>query len=189
MKKVVLGLIGATALVGSTMAIAGGADNATVPLYGAKTGVYLNGDLGYGGYDYSGNPGTDHGAGLAWAASAGYQFMKNLAVEVGYVGLPSNTIANTTVHQGYVNVLAKAIYSIKQYDVFAKAGLGLTMESAKGDNVTVTNNNHYPVPVIGAGAAYNFTDNVAATLEGRYSFKTDNVSDTLVGLAGISYKF
>ncbi len=189
MKKVVLGLIGATALVGSTMAVAGSADNATAPLYGAKTGVYLNGNLGYGGYDYAGNTGSDHGAGLAWAASAGYQFTKNLAVEVGYVGLPSNTIADITVHQGYVNVLAKALYSIKQYDVFAKAGLGLTTESAKGSGVTVTNNNHYPIPVVGAGVDYNFTDHVAATLEGRYSFKTDNVSDTLVGLAGISYKF
>lgn len=204
MKKVVLGLIGATALVGSTMAVAGGADNATAPLYGAKTGFYLSGDLGYGNAQYkTENTVTQeikykHYNGIAWDVAAGYQFIKNLAVEVGYVGLPSYSIKDadnkSTFGSGYYNLLAKVIYPMGQFDVYGKAGVGLTREaiSTKDDNdnsVTIVNNRHNFVPVVGAGADYYLTDKLSTGVQALYTVKTNDVKSSFVTLAGLSYKF
>ncbi|MCX7121135.1 MAG: hypothetical protein NTZ67_05100 [Gammaproteobacteria bacterium] len=208
MKKVVVTLVGAVALVTVGMAAAAtttsnmAASNQTVYPSGNNSGIFISGNAGYGEFDVSRDVGATrfNNSGFAWNGNVGYQFSRYFAVETGYTHFAnvseSNNIgdsANVSDIYG-VDLLAKGILPINsQFNVFAKAGamyLSATPSFGVGnytftDNVAVT---HY-VPELGLGTAYYVSSNVSVSLQAITTFKTDNMPATYAAYAGLGYKF
>jgi len=202
MNKLVLvtALSAATLLAGN--ALAGSVETASNP-----AGFYVNGNLGYGAS--LGLPsGWNTKSHLVWSGNAGYQFNKYIAVEGGYMQLPSAKVKDTSLvnvksTQSLIDIVAKGIYPInEQFDVFAKAGLGYSFQrlsaSVVGLGYASEKAKHFIVPVFGAGADYNINSNLAVTVQGFANMahgKKENFADanylpsSLSGLVGLTYKF
>lgn len=138
----------------------------------------------------------------AWKIFGGYQFNRNLGVEVGYTELGKITATGTVLGVPFsakgtakgLEVLGVATFPInEQFAVYGKAGLFRWDADA---SVTVN-----PLPPLGAsdkgtdltyglGLKYNFTKNVAARLEWqRYNdVGDDNTKVNVIG-AGLVFKF
>jgi OmpA-OmpF porin, OOP family len=121
---------------------------------------------------------------FAWKLSAGYQFHRNFAAEVGYVdwgkvsaGTPAGSV---DLRSNGFEVLGVAIVPLSQsFSAYAKAGF--VRWDADGGGVG-DNGTEF---TYGLGLAYDFTRNFTGRLEWqRY---TDLVVDTF--MAGVVYKF
>jgi OmpA-OmpF porin, OOP family len=186
------------------------AANSTAVAPTSKTGLYLSGDLGFGGIHNTKSIKGLHNkkTGFVWNATAGYKLNPYFAVEGGYLQAATRKYSDTfgtnkadvEANLGLFNILAKGMYPVmSNLDVFAKAGVGYTY---KDTDVTIngyTINSSLEkkdnfVPIIGGGADYYVTKNIAATAQLLYSFqrgsdKSMKTPPTLNGLVGLSYSF
>ena len=203
MKKFTTSIIAVAALAATTISMAGGPDMSNQNLASNmgpthRSGFYLNGGLGYGDITSSAVAGVTKD-GFIYNAAAGYQFSPYLAVEAGYLELPviKTTVSTTTVKDssGLFNLLVKGMYPVTtNFDAFAKAGFGISRDSLNVNGVSTSDTNHYFVPMIGGGADYYLTDNVAVTGQVLYTFQNGSSANlkfpaSVDGLLGITYKF
>ncbi len=209
MNKTVIALLGASALLLSTASIAGGTTTVGAADMDANNaaGLYISGNVGYGGIDLGdkiplllGFDKPDK-AGFAWSTAIGYQFNRYVAVEGGYIQFAdvkynahaddSTSLTQTT---DAADLAVKGIYPFNnQVSVFAKVGLAVLSHSAVKtvDNVSLMAGDaiHQVVPLFGVGASYNFTPNWAVSLQGLATTKAGDFDATYTGLVGLSYKF
>jgi len=206
MKKLILV---SALMLSSSAVLAGGVDKAPA----SKTfmnNFYITAGVGYGKNNNEGdlkaaglgNTSTKD-SGVAALAGVGYQFNPNIAVEAGYMYLPTSKGTDTYLGESFTTKLnsqmiyavAKGIYPInEQFDVFAKAGAGFIYQdisvSADGVSLTLPGANQWSVaPLLGAGADYNINKHVAITAQAYYSIGTSKVNSMYGGLAGLTYKF
>ncbi|MCH9643584.1 MAG: outer membrane beta-barrel protein [Gammaproteobacteria bacterium] len=202
MKKLTVSIIAATALVATGVSFAGGPDhyrhsnNVASVAPTQRSGVYVNGGIGYGNITSKADSTVDSKKGFVWNGALGYQFNPYIAVEAGYLALPTVKFNdNSTEHSGVWNLLAKGMYPVmSNLDVFAKAGVGVTRDSYTADGTTTSDTNHRIVPIVGGGADYYVTNNVAITGQVLYTFQNGsngavNFPSSLNGLVGVTYKF
>ena len=174
-------LIAAAAVLGVSSAYAGGPEMMAAPAAPSFT-PYFYGELGlgYAQTDYSlftpsgGITGGDNkNGGLSYAGDFGYQFMPNLAVELGGGYLPK--FKNATLSEGDTDYSTSAsswyAYGAGRIDtdvindninVYAKAGVAyrnVDLDVGNGD---------YWAPIFGAGVSYDVRDNIYVALEMNY---------------------
>ena len=172
MNKITVGIIVSSAAILSASALAGGVDTAAG---NNGAGVYISGNMGYGYVDQDkpSIPGSVSGlvnlnssvsqelGGFGWNAAVGYQFNRYVALEGGYIQMPTirdkvtvtatnpnfpgtsaTDTVNIKVRPNLIYLAVKGIYPInQQFDLFAKLGAARTggTGSAKS-TVSVTNN-------------------------------------------------
>ncbi|OGT35683.1 MAG: hypothetical protein A3F11_07190 [Gammaproteobacteria bacterium RIFCSPHIGHO2_12_FULL_37_14] len=219
MKKVIVGFVGATALAAFSVAMAGEMTNIPASDQPSSNnndaGFFISGNLGYDKFDFA-KPTTAPisqdsitNTGFAWNGNVGYQFNSYFALESGYTqfadvlanspipGISSGMLAVENKDNYGIDLLAKGILPINQkFNVFAKAGvmrLHTTQVTSRlgvfPDSSTTLASVRY-VPEFGVGASYNLTHNVALTLQGITTLKSNNnIPATYAGYAGLSYKF
>lgn len=147
MKNIFIGMLSATALAVSTIAMAGGPDNMATPapaveaapassgFMSALNGVYVGTDLGYAispnAITPSSTPGlTDDG--FTFAFHAGYNFNQYIGLEAGYTRLPKVGVnspmgfAGTDNNDVYSFVVKGSYPVLNKLNVFAKAGYALS---------------------------------------------------------------
>jgi len=202
MKKALVGLVGAAALATLTtgMAAASSSMNADQSSSNNAAGIFISGNLGYGtvnnsksdiNYTYllGAQPNTLHNTGFAWNANIGYQFNKNVAIEGGYTHFGEQKATWTNIGSDNISlsgfgVDAKFIIPVNdQFSVFAKGGaIDMHQKNQASGNLTGTVTGSAWTPEVGAGVAYNVTQNVALNLQDIYTLKTDyNKTVTPVG--------
>lgn len=222
MKKVVVNIVSAAALTlgmaAATNGMAATSQNFSNQTSSNGAGIFVSGNLGYGtignsasDYNTTGQPAATsfNHDGLAWAANAGYQFNKYLAVEAGYISFgqskantynTSSQAVKATDTFGGFDAAVKGILPINnQFDVFAKAG-AVDMHDdldVTGAGTTTKATGHSWAPLLGIGTSYNINKNVALTAQDDYAFKTTykyqgqntRMPSGNAILAGVSYKF
>lgn len=200
MKKLLVGIAGASVLALSSAALAGGMDTydgkAANDVYN-YSGFYLGAGAGYGLTDTENFPGI-HRDGFAFNVDGGYRFNRYVAAEAGYLYFPRVKIdfddVNSTVHSSAVYIAGKGILPINDsFDVFAKAGAGLTFTSASADasglTITASSHQHPIIPIYGVGADYNINQNLAITVQGIGTIGVQDFPSTYMGTAGLTYTF
>src|SRR5689334_8411633 len=118
MNKIFSLLSGAAILAASTVGLAGGPDNTPVSFNenNAAAGFYVEGDVGYGRYN---GPKADEQESLSlssfvWAANLGYQFNSYVALEAGFMQLPT---LKADTRDGYELVKSKVRTNAVTFDV------------------------------------------------------------------------
>ena len=169
----------------------------------AGYGLTNAGDIsGLDDYEREWSVGHDNGA--VGRIFIGYDFHKYFAAELGYMRFLQKTklyadgvLANQVVVQT-MDLLGKAKFPINDFfGIYAKAGLGYTMNSFDSrDTAVYGNNNKYVGIVYGVGINYNITSNIMADLSwmrygsGHHSINADGFQpDYDLFMLGISYKF
>lgn len=140
--------------------------------------------------------------GFAGRVFLGYQFNQYGAVELGGVYLPEatfNKVGGTTTHadlkQYSIDLLAKGTLPLgTAFGLYAKGGLAwihrddleATISGTKYEsNITKSK----VVPVLGAGAEYNFTDQFTTDISYLRYFPSGNLRATDLYSVGFTYKF
>jgi OmpA-OmpF porin, OOP family len=169
--------------------------NALADITDETSGVYITGNLGYGGVDVSD---ATKDSGLTWNAAAGYQLDRYFAMEGGYIqfahieGFDPEVGGKFTVHPSAIYLAAKGILPLQDnFDLFAKVGAARTSISTDfldGD-VVVHSDSHRIVALFGVGGDYNINQHIAITAQ----FLTSTVSDdafpaTFGGTLGLTVK-
>lgn len=178
-----------------------------------QSSVYAGLQLGYANMHYdkqwllsgnnSINVGSVNNSGLAGRLSLGYDFSKNLGMEIGYVFLPKVKFNEVNVDQhtvsfdqNIIDICGKVTWPLQQYnvDLYGKAGVaGVTrddLQASKGaQKVEFDAADTKTVAVIGAGVDYGFSDHVFADLSYMHYFAQDDLKPTdFVGI-GMAYRF
>ena len=184
MNKIVITLVGAAALAGSVVALAGGVDQAPAAKQG---GFYMGADLGYAntpnGFrkisaaaksDLNAAGISQENSGLTFGFHAGYDFNKYVALEGGYIRLPKvgykdkNNLIGKNDFVGHENnnvayAAVKGMYPFlnDKLDVFAKVGYAAIFSnsgadfSVNGTTYQVSGTSEtYYDPLVGAGVEY-----------------------------------
>ncbi|HLB56845.1 MAG TPA: outer membrane beta-barrel protein [Coxiellaceae bacterium] len=220
MKKVVVNIVSAAALTlgmaAATNGMAATSQNFSNHTSGNGAGIFVSGNLGYGTSGYSksyytnsvfgSQPTSYNDDAFAWAANAGYQFNRYLALEAGYISFGQSKATSTlpatmTNTFGGFDAAAKGILPINnQFNVFAKAGVVDMHEnvnlSSGSVSANIGNGNSW-APLLGVGTAYNINKNVALTVQDDYAFQTHYkksgttylMPSANAILGGVSFKF
>lgn len=195
MKKLIV--VSAAALA-TSVAVAGGMNStysAPAAVAAPATNLYVQAQLGYAQTYWKNHFGgvvtsSKHGnGGFTWGADLGYQFNKNMAVELGGFYLPKATVNSNTTKSwaGYAAVKLSAPV-MSNVSVYAKVGLGyqhVKIDSAK---------THHWGPAFGAGVDYDLGNNMFVNVQYmRFAGKVKNgvaeATNPNIWTAGIGYKF
>ena len=205
MKKIVIGLMAATALTASAVSMAGGPDNMNAPAT-KDSGLYVGAGVGYGAYtgqyvkDAALKTTFKKTHNFVFGAHVGYDINKYVAAQVEYLYLPhlaAKASADADLTAQAFALEAKVMYPLMDGKVipFADAGGALVIEGyavapkASHD----TGRTYMWRPVVGAGAEYKVMPNLGVTVEykaiiGSTSANNRNdFSTTQMGLVGINY--
>lgn len=210
MKNIFIGILGAAAIAGSTIAMAGGPDNmstaVSAPVAPAPsenfmsmlTGLYVGTDLGYAvspnAYPtISGISNVDDG--FAFAFHAGYNFNQYIGAEAGYLRLPklgykiNGTFAGNDDNNVY-SLMVKGSYPVMdKLNVFAKAGYSVITADAAGAT-TADNTGTFYNPVVAGGAEYRVLPNLGVNAQYMAIIQVDNQYPTThLVTAGLNYYF
>lgn len=158
----------------------------------ASAQTYVGADIGRAGTEVSDGSMSAKITDNGYKLYAGYEINKNFGAEIGYANLGSFTESSTSYKPSALYVAGTATYPInEQASVFGK--LGVSANRAKISDAGNSDTFTHTGLLIGVGAAYNVTSNVALVLEyvnfgkiaeeGSAHVKTDLVS------VGIRYKF
>lgn len=174
-----------------------------VPFSAQAAGGYVGGSFGQSTYDLD-------DAGLiatsrdekdnAWKLYGGFEFNQNWGVEVGYANLGelrnvynvSGTSVSLTGKAHSVYVAGTGTLPLNdQFSVFGKLGLAANHTSATGraGNFALSDSGNKIGALIGVGAAYNVTKNVAVTLEYENFGKVADDAKAQMWSLGARYKF
>ena len=203
MKKLVVGVVGAVALVTAGMAAAAATTSpvksvASAPeqtFSNSAAGFYVNAGLGWGHVAQSIQDASSVSRNaLAWAGFAGYQFNPYVALETGFIDFGHATqtydgIGSAKESLYGFDVDAKGIYPVSnKLDVFGTAGVIRMTDKATG---IVSGSTHAWTPDLGAGVAYHVMPTIDLTAQDVYAFKNSDkdIPAANAVLAGVSYKF
>ena len=195
MKKVIVSLIGASALIVSAAGMAatnvGNNNGPEAPVNAA--GVYVNGSIGAGNLSTKDNSDIKRGH-FVWSADAGYQFNQYIAAELGYISLPTLKDRTTKVklNSSAIYLAAKGILPINEkVDVFGKAGVARRTEGVEfKDGTTISSGKDKYSPLLAVGADYNLTSKLAVTVQGTTLLKNTKAYPAVyMGTVGLTYKF
>ena len=212
MKNIFMGILSATALAASTIAMAGGPDNMATPapavapastnnFMSALNGLYVGTDLGYAitpnEFTSASNLTND---GFTFAFHAGYNFNQYLALEAGYTRLPkvgyNDTAGNFigTDNNDVYSFVVKGTYPvINKLNVFAKAGYALS----NSDSVTAVINGTtssagqvYSNPTVSGGIEYRVMPHVGVNVQYTAIIGINGQAATSdLATAGLNYYF
>lgn len=213
-KRTLIASLGVTGLVAAGSALA--ADNVVGPYVGLNIGASQS-SLKAGGIDGAlGNQGLSVSSGssdhsdTAWSANFGYRFSPYLAAEVGYVDFgkfnyhssvsaPANDSVSGDFKAHGITAAAVGILPLRdRLSAYGKLGLiaahsELTGSSSAGA-VAVSNNSHDSTGLLtGAGLRYDFTPNIAGTVEwnryGNVGSPSTAYGSINTYTVGMNYKF
>lgn len=211
MKNIFIGMLSATALAASTIAMAGGPDNMATPapavvapassnFMSVLNGVYLGTDLGYAitPNEFSSSlPGlTDDG--FTFAFHAGYNFNQYVAFEAGYTRLPKAGYNSPVGFAGTDNndvysFVVKGIYPVmNQLNVFAKAGYALSNSDLVVAGINTTNfvGKVYSNPTVAGGVEYRVMPHVGVNVQYTAIIGVNGEAATSdLATAGLNYYF
>ncbi len=168
----------------------------------AATGFYFGGDFIFATY----KPVNGAASESSWLPIAGYirpfvgyRFSDFLAMEAGYSSLVNDS---NNAHGDYgpddyrlyaLDVAAKLIYPFENgFSVFGKAGAALTYQNVYNQKYTnwepsADTNSTRPLPLLGIGVSFNFTQQLAAELSYVHFQGVNSIGNIdLLGL-GLSY--
>ena len=213
MKNIFIGILTATALAGSTIAMAGGPDNMATPapapaaaptsnFMSALNGLYVGTDLGYSVMpnEFATIPGiSTEDDGFAYAFHAGYNFNQYIGVEGDYLRLPKvgytagGDFAGAENNNVY-SLMVKGSYPIlAKLNVFAKAGYAIiTSDSTfSGANFNIsTPNNTYYNPIVAAGVEYRILPKLGVNVQYTAIIGINSQYPTVdLATAGLNYYF
>lgn len=211
MKKIVIGLMGASVLAASAVAMAGGPDNMAPAAPSYHTGFYAGADLGYGGY--TGDvanvmKATTKGLGLkssfsgaVFGAHVGYDINQYFAAQLEYAYLPKIKASTDGFSQvasyNMAAIEGKVMYPVLDGKLipFATAGYGVIFTSTKINHKTDKSfSGHIFRPVLGAGVEYKVMPKLGVYAQYKAVIGTDvNAKKTYptaqMGLVGVNYYF
>lgn len=192
MKKTILAFLGLGLLAASTMTLADGpvgapnGDNLT-----AHRGAYLTGLIGFGGDNVSG---ADSASGLTGSAGLGIQFNQYIAIEGGYLRLPSvNGFAFGTAVAFDLNAVYGALKVIlpinNRADIFMKAGAAYVVPTITVSGFGSGSGDAEMKPLSALGMDYYINKNVALT--GQFATVLNyggNLPTAFMGTIGLTLK-
>lgn len=203
MKKMFTTIAALGVVLGSTAALAGGADEMPANNQPALSGLYVGAGVGYGSLSgkaisavraaarASGVKNTD--SGVVANAHIGYDINRYLAAQVSYLYLPKVGFKfqgkSNNVYNNMYALEAKAKYPLMDGKVipFATAGYGIVVMTPSGDHVKST---HAWEPILGAGVEYKVTPHVGVNAQYKVVINANNDFNTVnMGLAGVNYYF
>ena len=173
------------------------------PFAAQAEGIYARANLGRSEYSAGGSVNE-----TAWALGIGYDFDKNFGAELGYFNLgktPSDT--NLTIRQGDLEGSARAeVFYLAgvgnwqftdEFSVFGKLGIAYDRVKANGTLITANNppapgsiNESYTKPYVAVGVAYQFTKELAVSIDYNYFGKVTDADVRLSAwTAGLKYSF
>lgn len=178
----------------------------------AHMGAYIGGNLGYGyiktpsGSVFTGATTTTTSRGKLGASGLlGYQFNSNFALEGSYIYFGDSTYnatlgansANLKYKTDAFDIAAKGIipFDAERWDIFGKAGVAYARQRTTYSNAgsiplniasPIVNTNKY-VPLLGVGASYNFTPQLAGDVSYTHLFGTGNFSSDNKAIASNDY--
>ncbi len=176
-------MVGAIALISTSSFAAVGVDH----------GVYFGGGLGIGKVNESVQGAIKNKRhGFGFNAYAGYQFNKNFALEGDYLNLPNEDFGNSIRgRENYaLGVAAKGILPFNNgLDIYGKVGIASVHHEFRSPNVALTGTGsfHRAAMLVGAGADYNLTQNVALTAEFDATTKSGPVPAMTLGTVGLKF--
>lgn len=193
----------------SASALALGTALAATPV---DSGVYLEGNLGYGQVRQSVSDfTTKHRSGFAWNVDGGYKFNKNFGAEVGYTQYPTQKyvakegvlpigVSNKTAKgdENYaIDLALKGILPLQEgFSLFAKLGGAYAHHQDKVIVTYVTPSQpteiaskayHKVVPYGAIGAGYAVTPNLELTVQGAGHTKNGDVPAMWLVTGGATY--
>jgi OOP family OmpA-OmpF porin len=174
-----------------------------VPFSAQAAGGYVGGSFGQSHYDLddaSLTATSRDDKDNAWKLYGGYEFNQNWGVEVGYANFGElRNVYNVTGTNVTLTAKAHSVYFAgtgtlplnDQFSVFGKLGLAANHTSATGaaGRFSISDNGNKTSAMIGVGAAYNVTKNVAVTLEYENFGKVAEDAKAQMWSLGARYKF
>ena len=168
-----------------------------LPIAAQAEGAYIGASVGRAESELNVDGFSLKDSDTGFKLTAGYEFTKNFGVEVGYadLGKPSIAAGGDMVFaepRSYY-LAGTATYPIDQaFSVFAKAGVTNNRTKVGGTGISTEKFTH-TAAILGVGAAYNFTKNIAGVIEYENFGKTLDEQGTtlksdLVSI-GLRYKF
>jgi OOP family OmpA-OmpF porin len=174
-----------------------------VPFAAQAAGAYVGGGFGQSAYDVddAGMSTTSRDEkGSGFKLYGGYEFDKNWGVEVGYADLGKMKNVYNVMGTN-VTVTAKS-YSLyvagtgtlplnDQFSLLGKLGLATNHTSVEGSagGFSASDSGSKSGMMVGVGAAYNVTKNVAVTLEYEHFGKVAEDTKAQMWTLGARYKF
>ncbi len=168
-----------------------------LPVAAQAEGAYIGASVGSAESKLSTNGISLKDSDTGFKLTAGYDFTKNFGVEVGYADLGKPSIAaggdRATAEPRSYYLAGTATYPIDEaFSVFAKAGV-TNNHTKLGATGVPTEKFTHTAAILGVGAAYNFTKNIAGVIEYENFGKTvdeqgGNLKSDMVSI-GLRYKF
>jgi OOP family OmpA-OmpF porin len=168
-----------------------------LPVAAQAEGAYIGASVGSAESKFSDSGISLKDSDTGFKLTAGYDFTKNFGVEVGYADLGKPSISNG-IDMAFAEPRAyylagTATYPIDEaFSVFAKAGVTNNRTKVGGTGISTEKFTH-TAAILGVGAAYNFTKNIAGVIEYENFGKTvdeqgANLKSDLISV-GLRYKF
>lgn len=168
-----------------------------LPIAAQAQGAYIGASVGSAETEFNDSTISLKDRDTGFKLTAGYDFTPNFGIEVGYADLGKPSVSNG-VDTAFAEprsyyLAATATYPIDEaFSVFAKAGVTNNRTKIGGTAIPtekLTNTD----AILGVGAAYNFTKNIAGVVEYEHFGKTldepdRNLKSDLISI-GLRYKF
>ena len=186
----------------------------------AAPGFYVGGQLGWSSSDAEYHnetslplqAGSSDKSGLGGRLSAGYQFDKNWAAELGYtryadvkaknITLGNDSLRDASLQHDAIDLVGKGILPLDNgFNVFAKLGLSYVKVNTEnnffaphksGGKVIIEQHGDSGSrwrPTYGLGVGYDFNENVTADISWVRVQKGNGIANLDLMSAGISYHF
>jgi OOP family OmpA-OmpF porin len=168
-----------------------------LPIAAQAEGAYIGASVGRAESELKSGGMSLKDSDTGFKLNAGYDFTKNFGVEIGYADLGKPSISGggftATAEPRSYYLAGTATYPIdEQFSVFAKAGVTRNRTKVSATGVSSDKFTHTDA-ILGVGAGYNFSKNVALVIEYENFGKTvDEQGDTLktdMVSIGLRYKF
>ena len=184
------------ALVGTAGFIAFLMSGITFADMSQSSGVYAEGNLGWGrvAEEPAGSTKTEN-TGVGLNMSIGYKFNPTIAVEAGVYRYPTEDFGNSEGSSNYAGIAAikGAIPFDNGFEAFAKVGGAIVSHNLKGKNGgNPAGAGDYTggAILLGAGLGYAFTPNWEGTVQGNVLASADDNIPTMQMLTiGLTYFF
>lgn len=167
--------------------------HAALAVESKESGLYLNGNLGYGkvNEDVTGSTESDN-TGFASNINFGYKLNRNLALEAGFSKYPDESFGSGIEgSENYsVELDAKLILPIQQsgFELFGKLGAAAVHHKLEGP-VTDAGTHTEPAAYVGAGASYSFTEKNAIVVQATATSENDPVPAMYLTTVGFMHTF
>jgi OOP family OmpA-OmpF porin len=169
-----------------------------LPIAAQAEGAYIGASVGRAESELNTEGFSLKDSDTGFKLTAGYDFTKNFGVEIGYADLGKPSLLGGIEGGPFAEprsyyLAATATYPLDdKFSVFAKAGV-TNNRTKVGANGIESEKFTHTAAILGFGAAYNFTKNIAGVVEYEHFGKTldeqdGNLKSDLISI-GLRYKF